>query len=87
MTPVVIGNATLYLADCRDVLPTLPKVDAVITDPPYGIGMDGGKVGKATYERLSDWDSQPADVSCFASMECKVVIFGGNYFGLPPSRC
>lgn len=32
----VIGNATLYLGDCRDILPTLPKVDAVITDPPYG---------------------------------------------------
>lgn len=32
-----IGNATLYLADCREVLPTLPKVDAVITDPPYGV--------------------------------------------------
>lgn len=33
----VIGNATLHLGDCREVLPTLPKVDAVITDPPYGI--------------------------------------------------
>jgi len=33
-----IGNATLYLGDCREILPTLPKVDAVITDPPYGIG-------------------------------------------------
>lgn len=32
-----IGNATLYLGDCREILPTLPKVDAVITDPPYGI--------------------------------------------------
>ena len=31
-----IGNATLYLGDCRDILQTLPKVDAVITDPPYG---------------------------------------------------
>ena len=31
----VIGNATLYLGDCREILPTLPKVDAVITDPPY----------------------------------------------------
>ena len=31
-----IGDATLYLGDCRDILPTLPKVDAVITDPPYG---------------------------------------------------
>ncbi len=32
----VIGNATLYLGDCLEILPTLPKVDAVITDPPYG---------------------------------------------------
>lgn len=35
--PVVIGNATLYLGDCRDIIPTLSRVDAVITDPPYGI--------------------------------------------------
>ena len=35
MNPVIIGNATLYLGDCREILPTLPKVDAVITDPPY----------------------------------------------------
>ena len=33
---VVIGNAELWHGDCREVLPTLPKVDAVITDPPYG---------------------------------------------------
>ena len=33
-----IGNATLYLADCMEVLPMLDKVDAVITDPPYEIG-------------------------------------------------
>lgn len=38
MNPVIIGNATLYLGDCREILPTLPKVDAVITDPPYGVG-------------------------------------------------
>jgi DNA modification methylase len=37
VNPVVIGNATLYLGDCREILPTLPKVDAVVTDPPYGI--------------------------------------------------
>lgn len=35
MTKVVIGDATLYLGDCMDILPTLPKVNAVITDPPY----------------------------------------------------
>lgn len=38
MRKEVIGNATLYLGDCLEILPTLPKVDAVITDPPYGIG-------------------------------------------------
>ena len=36
MKAVTIGNATLYLGDCRDVLPTLGAVDAVVTDPPYG---------------------------------------------------
>lgn len=35
--PVIIGDATLYLGDCRDILPTLPNVDAVVTDPPYGL--------------------------------------------------
>jgi len=38
----VIGNATLYLGDCLTVLPALPKVDAVITDPPYGVGLQYG---------------------------------------------
>lgn len=32
-----IGDAEIWLGDCRDVLPTLGKVDAVVTDPPYGI--------------------------------------------------
>ena len=32
-----IGDATLYLGDCREILPTLGKVDAVVTDPPYGM--------------------------------------------------
>ena len=32
---VIIGNATLYLGDCLEILPTLENVDAVITDPPY----------------------------------------------------
>ena len=35
--PAIIGNATLYLGDCRDILPTLGKVDAVVTDPPFGM--------------------------------------------------
>ena len=36
----VIGNAVLYLGDCLEVMPTLAPVDAVVADPPYGIGID-----------------------------------------------
>lgn len=38
-SPVTIGDAKLYLGDCLEILPTLPKVDAVITDPPYGVNL------------------------------------------------
>jgi len=47
---VVIGNATLYHGDCLEILPTLQKVDAVITDPPYGINTKSDGMGK-----LSPW--------------------------------
>lgn len=40
----VIGDCTLYLGDCRDVLPTLGKVDAVVTDPPYEFDSQGGGI-------------------------------------------
>lgn len=43
---VEIGDATLYLGDCMDILPTLDKVDAVITDPPYGLGKLSGTTSK-----------------------------------------
>ena len=38
-------GVTLYLGDCRQILPTLPKVDAVVTDPPYGVNFDYGANG------------------------------------------
>ena len=44
MNPVIIGNATLYLGDCRDILPLIGKVDSLITDPPYGIGERSGTI-------------------------------------------
>jgi len=40
-----IGDCTLYLADCQGILPTLERVPAVVTDPPYGIGRASGGVG------------------------------------------
>jgi tRNA G10 N-methylase Trm11 len=46
---IIIDDAVLYLGDCMDILPTLDKVDAVITDPPYGLAekLCGGTVPKA----------------------------------------
>ena len=89
---VIIGNARLLLGDCREILPTLPKVDAVITDPPYGIGMDGGNVGYKgfnDFERLG-WDAAPPDAELLKAVIAagdKAILWGGNYFGLPGTRC
>ena len=92
----VIGDATLYLGDCLEILPTLPKVDAVITDPPYGIGearkdhASRNKLcGSPAYER-SAWDDAPASaaaISLIRESSRTQVIFGGNYFALPPAKC
>ena len=88
MQPVIIGNATLYLGDCRDILPTLPKVDAVITDPPYGIGIASNPV-RQMHEKL-DWDAATPDESALSAViqaGAVAVVWGGNYFDLPPSQC
>ena len=93
--PVVIGNATLYLGDCRDILPTLPKVDAVITDPPYGLGdkwQGGGGKGKSSWafdpSEAQGWDGETVnEVLDLPSLAPEVVVWGGNYYALPPRRC
>ena len=48
-----IGDATLYLGDCREILPTLGRVDAVISDPPYGLDMDYGELSDDTRAALT----------------------------------
>ena len=50
-----IGRATLYLGDCLEILPTLGKVDAVVTDPPYGLA---GVTEKALYASFDDTPEQ-----------------------------
>jgi len=78
MNPVVIGDATLYLGDCMDVLPTLGKVDAVITDPPYGIEYQTN-LTPGKYEILAGDDGK-LDLTLILNMDCPVLAFGANCY-------
>lgn len=92
--PTIIGKATLYNSDCMEYMATLPDkaFDLAIVDPPYGIGMDGGNVG---YKGFNDfvkksWDSATPNDAYFAELQRvskQQIVWGGNYFNLPPTRC
>lgn len=96
-----IGDCTLYLGDCMEIMPTLGRVDAVVTDPPYGINADkgmglggNGLMGRRskhvrTYE--GGWDKERPSPEIFDAMLTAGelhIIWGGNYFTdlLPVSR-
>ena len=92
------GTVTLYCGDCLEVLPTLEAggVDAVVTDPPYGIGRDGkppstsSHGGHKGYEFLG-WDAERPTKKHFDEMRRvsqHMIVWGGNYFAdmLPPAR-
>jgi DNA modification methylase len=92
----VIGDCTLYLGDCLEVMPSLGKVDACLTDPPYGIGESGGdKSRRRGYEPLvihedKGWDKSRPQKKVFDAIQLSSnnqIIWGGNYFAdmLPPS--
>ena len=89
---------TLFNADCRELLAEMEpgSVDAVVTDPPYGIGEARGKNKSRTNAAVardygvSDWDDKPCPPETIDAMRAVSrwqVIFGGNYFHLPPSSC
>jgi site-specific DNA-methyltransferase (adenine-specific)/modification methylase len=90
MNPVTIGRATLYLGDCRDILPTLPKVDAVVTDPPYGIGITrSNRLAVSRGMGGKSWDDDTPSAEFIAQMVDhgrQAIVWGGNYFALPPHR-
>jgi DNA modification methylase len=88
-----IHDAVLYLGDCRELLGTLPRVDACITDPPYGIGADKGKKGaipfkggkpvERQYYPDNTWDDIRPERDVFEAIRAASrvqIIWGGNYF-------
>jgi DNA modification methylase len=86
---VQIGDCRLIHGDCLEIMPTLDKVDAVVTDPPYGIGnkMGGGSWSYKTEMSIWDKEAKQEWVDYILSLGVPSIIFGGNYFKVPASRC
>jgi DNA modification methylase len=91
-----IGPHRLFLGDCMDVMPTLGPVDAIVTDPPYGIGADrntrantqhGKALAPSRDYGFKEWDRAAPDMKWAASAGVPAIVWGGNYFDLPPSSC
>jgi site-specific DNA-methyltransferase (adenine-specific) len=97
-----IGACTLYRADCRDVLPGLPPVESLITDPPYGLGLTG-KAGRyrhaprakraETYRGYADTLENfetiivPSLQQALTLASCGLVFMAGlHIFKLPPGE-
>jgi len=91
MREEVIGDCRLILGDCREVLPTLGKVDAVVTDPPYGIGYSPAGGGRGWSAKtfvganLVIGDDRPFNPNFLLSFNI-VVMWGANHYAdqLPP---
>lgn len=89
------GRVKLYLGDCREILPTLGRFDALVTDPPYGIkeaaGKNKSRTNLAVAKDYGDdaWDNKPDFDGVSAAMRIGKwqIVFGGNYYPLPPTSC
>lgn len=92
MTPrkeVLAEGVELWLGDCLDVLPTLGAFDAVVTDPPYGIGFAAQptKWQRRAGKEAVTWDDTTTDrLPELLALGDIQVVWGGNYYRLPPSR-
>ena len=89
-------SVQIYHGDCRELLPLMPKVDLVLTDPPYGIGEASnnnhsrGKLSTAKDYGIATWDDKPISPELLAMVRQAAptqIIFGGNYYDLPPTSC
>ena len=96
-------KATLYCGDCLDILPHLPKVYAVVTDPPYGMNATTANMNRGNTNcrwalssaksawptQGNEWDNEaPKIVENFPAMFSReIIVWGGQFFSLPINRC
>lgn len=82
---VVIGDCIMIEGDCLEVMPQIGKVDAVVTDPPYGIGADKKNAHSSIRDNPAwarrGWDDSRPPVEVFDLIKgMDAAIWGGNYF-------
>ncbi len=93
---ILAEGVELYLGDCREILPTLGKVDAVVTDPPYGIGLntDNSRFSGGTKGNIAKRgngigsaagiaitnDDKPFDPSFLTAIGGEQIIWGWNNY-------
>lgn len=96
MTIERLNNIQLINADCMDVLRELPDnaFDLAIVDPPYSnaggeVERTGGSWAKKYGKNIKRWDIAPSAEYFEQLMRVSrnQIIWGGNYFQLPPTRC
>ena len=87
-----IGGQRLILGDSMKVRHMLPRPEALLCDPPYGLGkrMQGGTWGAQVHnEGFLKWDLEAKQewIDAMIEAQCPSIIWGANYFQVPPSRC
>jgi site-specific DNA-methyltransferase (adenine-specific) len=91
------GTLELSCEDCMALMARYPDkhFDLAIVDPPYGIGAGEMTMGRGSrndtgQHTAKPWDKQPPPPAYFAELRRvsrEQIIWGGNYFPLPPARC
>lgn len=81
-----------YNMDCLEAMKQMPDkcFDLAVVDPPYGIEITNSGRLKKYNSKNADWDTKPPDKSYFQELfrvSKNQIIWGGNYFDLPPTKC
>ena len=94
------GSVRLLLGDCLEILPGLGKVDACVTDPPYGMNSTTANMNRGNANCRwalptaksawpvggNEWDDKAPEVVLSLPSLGECIIWGGNFFALPPKR-